>query len=182
MRGTVRAQFAQAGVAQALPELSGQIPALADAFDVVGHGGAARQALQRVEDVGQAGQLADRLAGRGRAVLAEVEDGAVALDAAGAGLQRAGDEAGEHAFAQAVAADDAGRRAVDEQVDFVEQRVAVGELKTELAQGGQAKQTRDMSHRHLRKMGDQTAGALGRGGVGFSGRLTGSRYSASWLR
>ncbi|WP_349016887.1 hypothetical protein [Pseudomonas sp. ITA] len=63
-----------------------------------------------------------------------------------------GNQTRQYAFADTIASDDGGWRLIELQIECIENRLAIGELETQLIQGYEGRRTRDVSHRHLQKM------------------------------
>lgn len=131
----------------------GEIPALADRVEVVRVGLALREPRKRRERHVELGNRGDALrAGRHVGVLLrDVRDGRLPVDRAGTRRAAARDQLREHALARAVAADDAGRHAVDDEVERIEQREAVVEAEGNVMKRDERAGRRGSSHEHLRK-------------------------------
>ncbi len=145
----------QAGVVQGLAQALRQVPAVIHLVQVFQAGGAGGQALQGAQGLGEAGDLGHALAWLHLWVLGHIGQPGAVADAAGRGLQLAGDQAQQQGFAHAIAPDDGRGLAIETQVQGIEQGFAIGELVGQLVQGNQCGQPGDVSHQHLRKMWQQ---------------------------
>lgn len=154
VRGRARVERRQSGfVERRLPAL-GEVPASVEQVEVVRARIAARDALERGErrvEARDGGSRASRIVHRVGVVLRDERDRRVPLDRARRRCEPAGDQAREHALAGAVAADDRARRAIEREVERIEQRDAVVEAKGNVMKRDERAGESGPGHEHLRK-------------------------------
>ncbi len=127
--GCCGVEVPEAGLFERVLQACGQVPLVGDQIEIQWVDAAGIDARECIEDGFDAGERGDRFARESVDLLREIEHGAGADAAAGSRLQLSGQQAREHALADAVAADQASVLGVELLSEAGQQRRAVGKIE-----------------------------------------------------
>lgn len=171
----------QAGVVERRAPALGEVPAPVERAEVVFSRVAARDALERRErrvEMRDGGGRATWVVCRAGVVLRDERDRRMPVDRTRRRREPARDQVREHALADAVAAGDRGRRAIEREVERIKQRDAVVEAEGNAMDRDERGSGCGSGHEHLRKWvatfarRARDARSATRGGETIRGRLS----------